>query len=151
MKSLFLSLITLLVISSCSKRSDSIAKPEVKDSTRDEHVRVQESFEMSNYLRIYKLISGPIFQGSSGDSFFRIVEIPSEEHLIVYIEKIEMKGESSGYSLLDRYKLEELSLGLRNPAIFAVDSLKFTDSVAVVGYFNRTKLIIDLNAKSVRQ
>lgn len=123
-----------------SEKSDSVVKK----------ANESESFESVNYLKISKITSGLQFKDKNSYSFFRIIEIQKEGGLTAFVEKIGVENDVN-FLLLDRYSIEEIKLNLHDSYLWKLDSLTFIDTVNVSGYFNRTKLTIDLNSKSVRQ
>lgn len=105
------------------------------------------SFMAENYLKISNIYSGPVFEDDkTGNSvFFRILEIPEEEHLLLHAEKISVGEEGGNYQLLYRYHIEEKKLSLNEFSLSKIDSLVFLDSITISGYFNEKKISFNLH------
>ncbi|MFA6248746.1 MAG: hypothetical protein WC615_17520 [Mucilaginibacter sp.] len=105
-----------------------------------------KSFEQQVYFRIDKISSGPVYEDKNhADVFYRILEIPEEENISLYAEKISIGEEGGNYQLVKRIRLTDENSILPKFGLTKMDSLKFADSVTVSGYFNDKKLIVNLN------
>ena len=104
-------------------------------------------FEKGIYLKIDKIYSGNTFTNKGGkDVFYRILEIPEEENITLFAENISIGEEGGKYQLIKRKRLTDDDSVLPKFGLNSVDSLRFTDSVTIEGYFNRQKIKINLNS-----
>lgn len=132
-------IITCFLLAACNTGRDN----QVKTENRKQIDSL--SFEAKYYLKISNIYSGPVFNDGTGrDFFYRIIEIPQEEHVLFFVEKISLLGEGGNCELRRRYKIEEKKFSLPNYSFFSVDSLMFKDSTTISGYFNRNKFLFDL-------
>ena len=133
---------------SCDTKSAEAPEP-----GKDRQDRVASTFAEANYLKVDRITSGPVFADAQTgeDVFYRVVEIPEEEQLFVYIEKVSIGEEGGNYRLANRYRLKEESLNIFKSGFYSLDSLSFRDSVTVVGKFNDKRLAVDLRDRRVLQ
>ena len=104
-----------------------------------------DSFEKQIYLKIDKVFSGPSYINNNNQQvFYRLLEIPEEENLSIYLENINIGEEGGNYKLLERKRLTDDNSVLPKFGLSRVDSLTFIDSVTIVGYFNEERMKIDL-------
>lgn len=103
-------------------------------------------FEKSIYLKIDKIYSGKVFTNKKGeDVFYRILEIPEEENIALFTENISIGEEGGKYQLIKRTRLNDDNSILPKFGLNIVDSIRFTDSITIEGYFNKEKIKINLN------
>jgi hypothetical protein len=113
--------------------------------TPKQFVNNEQQFEKNNYLSIDKIYSGHTYINSNGNSaFYRILEIPEEENIALYVENISVGEEGGNYQLIKRVRLTDDNSVLPKFGLSTVDSLKFIDSVKIEGYFNDKKRVINL-------
>jgi len=142
--------VSILFLTACSNKQK-VSEKNLTDSLSNEksELKKEKSFEEEMYLQLWKVSCGDVFIDSQTgrDTFYRIVEIPSEEHLMVYSEKISFEGEGSHHKLEERYLVENIYSGNSNMSIHSLDSLVFIDSVTISCYVNREKHKVDLAKK----
>jgi hypothetical protein len=120
--------------------SDTVAKQVIAQTD------TAKGFEQQVYLKIDKISSGPVYEDNNeANVFYRILEIPEEENISLYAEKISIGEEGGNYKLVKRIRLTDENSVLPKFSLTKVDSLKFTDSVTVSGYFNEKKQSIKLS------
>lgn len=134
-------LICSLFIIGCGPRGAIETKKGTVDS-------LMASFEMSNYLKLDRIYSGPVFiDRSDKEAFYRVVEIPVEERLLFFVEKVSIGEEGGNFQLMKRYRVDlGPSVG---DDIIEVDSLVYMDSVLVSAYFNKSKYKLDLERETI--
>lgn len=128
---------------------DSAIKKEEQSNRSD----TNHAFEVKYYLSIHRITSGPVYwdDKKSKNFFFRVIQIPEEEHLQLLIEKISMGGEGSNYQLIKRYWLDEAKLSLSKFDLLNLDSLVFKDSVTITGLFNDIKYEVNMENIKVKK
>lgn len=133
-------------------RKDSLSRYSSNTDTINKNLKYKDtSFEAENYLRLADIHSGPTFDNGGATEhsvFYRIVEVPYEELLSLYIEKISTGDEGGNFQLISRYLLDDKELGINNYTLKRVDSVSFIDSITVSGYFNNIKYRVNLNNKT---
>lgn len=109
-------------------------------------------FELSNYLKIDKIHTGPVYWNNknSQNLFYRIIEIYEEEHLLLFVENITIGEEGGNYNLIKRYRLDEKKLSMKRFSLSSIDSLNFEDSVTIIGLFNNTRYKINLDNQDIK-
>jgi hypothetical protein len=104
-------------------------------------------FEKGIYLKIDKIYSGKTFTNKEGkDVFYRILEIPEEENITLFAENISMGEEGGKYQLIKRTRLTDDNSVLPKFGLNSLDSVRFTDSITIEGYFNKEKIKINLSS-----
>lgn len=105
-----------------------------------------DAFEKAIYLKIDKVHSGNIFKKSDGiDCFYRILEVPEEENIMLVAEHISLGEEGGNYKLLKRIHLTGPNTPLANYFFNSSDSLNFVDSVTVAIHINNKVVAINLD------
>lgn len=151
-------LFCLLMLSCTSNNNKSNLGTSQKDTTKKMHenttiknevsnkIDSNFKFEINSYLKIDNIYSGPVYadEKNGKDVFYRIIEIPEEENLTLYVEKISIGEEGGNYQLLNRYRLPEEKLSALPHGLYKVDSLNFIDSISISGYFNKKKCELNL-------
>jgi hypothetical protein len=135
---------SIIVICACdTKQRD----PQHSDSALDN----KNSFELNNYLKLSNIYSGNVFEDrqTSESVFYRIIEIPSGENLLFFVEKISIGEEGGDYELLKRYRIEESRMLLPKFSVISIDSLVFIDSTIVSGYVNNRRFLFNLESEGV--
>jgi hypothetical protein len=108
------SVLILFILISCNFKHETINQR--KDSSKssiENYANAQQqqndssfNFISYNYLKLTNIYLGSIFNDNKGNNiFFRIIEIPDEENLILYAEKISIGEEGGNYKLLNRYQI----------------------------------------------
>jgi hypothetical protein len=106
------------------------------------------SFEKKIYFKIVSIYCGPTYTNRSKETvFYRVLEIAEEENITLFAENISVGEEGGNYGLIDRIRLTDDKSSLPRFGLNKVDSLKFIDSVTIVGYFNKQKMKINLSLK----
>jgi len=143
-KNIVLSALCCIALCNCQNAKSGENKSILNSSIQD------TSFEIQNYLRLSQIYSGRVFVdgNSQNEVFYRIIEIPSEEHVSLYVEKISIGQEGGNFELRKRYRIDEKKLSLKD-GFFRLDSLIFNDSTIVSGYFNNSKFKMDLEKEAL--
>jgi hypothetical protein len=101
--------------------------------------------ERNIYLKIEEIHTGKLYiSKNKKEVFYRLLVIPEEENIMLVAENIQIGEEGGGYKLLKTIRLTNIGLTPPKSNLYKVDSLKFTDSVTVQGYFNDKKKSINL-------
>ncbi|MBB3056447.1 hypothetical protein [Mucilaginibacter gotjawali] len=125
-----------------------ISNSNSKDRSNSGEALADSNLEFENdiYLKIDKIYSGKIYTNTKGeDVFYRILEIPEEEYISLFIENIAIGEEGGKYQLVKRFRLTDDHSVLPKFGLISVDSIRFADSITIEGYFNKKKEIINLN------
>jgi hypothetical protein len=123
--------------------NDKIATNRIRSSKYADSV---SEFEKRVYFNIDNMWTGPGYTNSHDLSlFYRVLEIPEEENIMLIIENISVGGEGGNFRLVKLSRLTDDNSVLPKFGLFSVDSLKFIDSVKIIGYFNHKKMVIDLD------
>ncbi|MDB5129009.1 hypothetical protein [Mucilaginibacter sp.] len=156
---IFISIGICALLNSCtsSNKAPALADTSEKDTATKQAVIKTTSnntlkkdgdndFEKKVYFKIDKIYSGPVYEDKSHvDVFYRILEIPEEENISLYAEKISIGDEGGSYLLIKRIRFTDENSTLPKFGLSKVDSLKFIDSVKISGYFNDKRLIVNLS------
>ncbi len=103
-------------------------------------------FEKRIYFNIDNMWTGPAYTNRNDLSlFYRVLEIPEEENIMLIVENISVGDEGGNFKLVKLSRLTDDSSVLPRFGLFSVDSLKFLDSVKIEGYFNHKKMVVDLD------
>ncbi|WP_426670569.1 hypothetical protein ACPPVU_04830 [Mucilaginibacter sp. McL0603] len=104
-------------------------------------------FEIKIYLKADAIYSGKVYTNKDKkDVFYRILEIPEEENIMLIAENISIGEEGGNYQLIKRVRLTDDNAVLPRFGLSKIDSVKFIDSVRVEGYFNDKKMIINVDS-----
>jgi hypothetical protein len=141
--------ITYLSIYACKspqKKAVALDNPRTVSSKSQVQSDNQElQFERKIYLRADAIYSGKVYTNKNKkDVFYRILEIPEEENIMLIAENISIDEEGGDYQLIKRIRLTDDNSVLSKFGLNKLDSVKFIDSVRVEGYFNGKKMIIML-------
>ena len=125
-----------------NKVNNAINKSGEREVVADNNLEISKNI----YLKIDKIICGTIFTNAKEeDVFYRILEIPDEENITLFVENISIGAEGGKYQLIKRERLTDDNAVLPKFGLNTVDSMKFTDSVTIEGYFNKERIKINLN------
>ncbi|TFF34335.1 hypothetical protein [Mucilaginibacter psychrotolerans] len=105
-----------------------------------------DAFEKAIYLKIDKVHSGNIYTNSNGfDCFYRVLQIPEEENIMLVAEHITIGEEGGNYKLLKRIHLTGPNTPLANYFFNSGDSLSFVDSTSVAVHVGDKVVAINLD------
>lgn len=134
------------LFNSCTSADKKPVSPDTVAKRTNAPTDTPKSFEQKVYFKIDKISPGPVYEDKNrADVFYRILEIPEEENISLYAEKISVGDEGGNHRLVKRIRLTDENSVLPKFGLTKVDSLKFTDSVTVSGYFNDKKQSINLS------
>jgi hypothetical protein len=105
-----------------------------------------DTFEKAIYLKVDKILSGKLYTNADGkDCFYRVLQIPEEENIMLVAEHISIGEEDGNYKLLKRVHLTGPNTPLANYFFNSGDSLNFVDSVTVAAHVTNKVVAINLD------
>jgi hypothetical protein len=105
-----------------------------------------DTFQKAIYLKIDKILSGQLYTNADGkDCFYRVLQIPEEENIMLVAERITIGEEGGKYKLLKRIPLTGPNTPLANYFFNSGDSLSFVDSTTVEVHVNNKVMAINLD------
>lgn len=104
-------------------------------------------FEKKAYFKISAIYLGNVYTNKQNkEVFYRVLEIPEEENILLIAENITIGEEGGSYKLIKRIRLTDDNSVFPKFGLNKIDSLKFIDSVTIKGYFNGEKRIINVDS-----
>jgi hypothetical protein len=125
--------------------SDTIKAVDSKSQIQSDSKELQ--FERKIFLKVDAIYSGKVYTNKDNkDVFYRILEIPEEENIMLIAENISVGDEGGNYQLIKRIRLTDDNSALPKFGLSKIDSIKFIDSVRIEGYFNDKKMVINIDS-----
>jgi len=104
-------------------------------------------FEKNAYFKISAIYLGNVYINKQNkEVFYRVLEIPEEENILLIAENITISEEGGSYKLIKRIRLTDDNSVFPKFGLNKIDSLRFIDSVTVKGYFNGEKKVINVDS-----
>jgi hypothetical protein len=129
-----------------TKLENTTARNKEPTDDRGTYSDTLKGFEKRIYFDIDKIYTGKTYVNKNNvDAFYRVLEIPEEENVMLIAENIAIGEEGGKAKLIKLVRLTDDNSALPKFGLSTVDSLRFLDSVRIQGYFNSKKMIINLD------